>query len=189
MDKYDPNRIFGVTTLDVVRASTFLAEATCSYPKDVNVPVIGGHAGITIIPLLSHCKQCANIPAGDVKQLVARIQDAGTEVVKAKAGKGSATLSMAYAGARFVLSLVRAVKGEKNIIECAYVKSCVTEAAYFANPIKLGKNGVEENLGLPGMDAFERGLLRAGIVELQADIQGGEDLYKELKKQSFGGVK
>ena len=29
------------------------------------------------------------------------LQDAGTEVVKAKAGAGSATLSMAYAAARF----------------------------------------------------------------------------------------
>jgi hypothetical protein len=32
---------------------------------------------------------------------MARIQDAGTEVVNAKAGAGSATLSMAWAAARF----------------------------------------------------------------------------------------
>lgn len=32
------------------------------------------------------------------------LQDAGTEVVKAKAGAGSATLSMAYAAARSVPS-------------------------------------------------------------------------------------
>ena len=30
-----------------------------------------------------------------------RLQDAGTEVVNAKGGKGSATLSMAYAASRF----------------------------------------------------------------------------------------
>ena len=34
-------------------------------------------------------------------------QDAGTEVVKAKAGAGSATLSMAYAAARFTDSLIK----------------------------------------------------------------------------------
>jgi lactate/malate dehydrogenase, alpha/beta C-terminal domain len=42
-----------VTKLDVVRAKTFLAEAIGVAPEQVQVPVIGGHAGITILPLLS----------------------------------------------------------------------------------------------------------------------------------------
>ena len=37
----------------------------------------------------------------DIDALSKRTQDGGTEVVTAKAGKGSATLSMAYAGALF----------------------------------------------------------------------------------------
>ena len=36
-----------------------------------------------------------------IDALTKRTQDGGTEVVAAKAGKGSATLSMAYAGALF----------------------------------------------------------------------------------------
>jgi len=43
------------------------------------------------------------------------VQDAGTEVVKAKAGAGSATLSMAYAAARYVTihnNKYRTVAGE-----------------------------------------------------------------------------
>ena len=111
--------------------------------KDVDVPVIGGHAGTTILPLLSQarppsswfpcltCRQwehemriglshflgyifrpilamndlrrCAGrsqttpkVSFDDAKidALTKRIQDAGTEVVEAKAGAGSATLSM-----------------------------------------------------------------------------------------------
>ena len=50
---YDPNRIFGVTTLDVVRSNTFIAEAINSDVSVTNCPVIGGHAGATIMPLLS----------------------------------------------------------------------------------------------------------------------------------------
>jgi malate dehydrogenase len=65
-------------------------------------------------------------------------QEAGTEVVKAKAGTGSATLSMAYAGARFCFSLIRALNGEPNIVECTYVRSNITEAKYFATPVLLG---------------------------------------------------
>lgn len=50
---YNPNRLFGVTTLDVVRAEAFIAEILDVDPKDVSVPVVGGHAGATILPILS----------------------------------------------------------------------------------------------------------------------------------------
>lgn len=175
---YDPNRIFGVSTLDIVRACAFIGEAAGHNPLDVSIPVIGGHSGVTIIPLLSNCKPAVNFPESQVKQLSTRIQEAGTEVVKAKAGAGSATLSMAYAGARFALSLVRAIKGEKNIIECAYVKSNVTEATYFSTPLRLGPNGIEENLGLPKLNAYEQSLLKAAMSELKTNIKTGEDFVK-----------
>lgn len=58
--------------------------------------------------------------------------------MKAKAGAGSATLSMAFAGARFAFALCRALKGEPNVIECAYVRSNITEAKYFSTPLLLG---------------------------------------------------
>ena len=77
---YDPKRLFGVTTLDVVRANTFIAEAKGIDPKDVNVPVIGGHSGVTIIPLLSQVKPSVSFPEDKVAALTLRIQEAGTEV-------------------------------------------------------------------------------------------------------------
>ena len=49
---YDPKKIFGVTTLDIVRSNTFVAEAKDLDINDVDVPVIGGHAGITIFAAL-----------------------------------------------------------------------------------------------------------------------------------------
>lgn len=107
-------------------------------PQKVSVPVIGGHSGITIIPVISQAKPSVSFPDDKLKALTERIQEAGTEVVKAKAGTGSATLSMAYAGARFGFSLIRALNGEQNVIECAYVRSNVTEAKYFSTPVLLG---------------------------------------------------
>jgi hypothetical protein len=53
---YNPTKLFGVTTLDVVRAQTFVADALSVDPATVDVPVIGGHAGITILPLLSQVR-------------------------------------------------------------------------------------------------------------------------------------
>lgn len=55
---YDPRRLMGVTTLDIVRANTFVAEKKGLDLRTVDVPVIGGHAGITILPLLSQVVLC-----------------------------------------------------------------------------------------------------------------------------------
>jgi hypothetical protein len=55
--------------------------------------------------------------------LIKRIQFGGDEVVKAKDGAGSATLSMAWAAAKFTDSLLRAMQGEKGIIIPTFVQS------------------------------------------------------------------
>lgn len=46
--------------------------------------------------------------------------------VQAKAGTGSATLSMAYAAAKFAEQCLRGLSGETGIVECAYVASDVS---------------------------------------------------------------
>lgn len=50
---YDPKHLFGVTTLDVVRANAFVAANQKLDVHKMDVTVIGGHAGTTILPLLS----------------------------------------------------------------------------------------------------------------------------------------
>ena len=52
------SRIFGVTTLDSLRASTFIAEAAGVSP-DTIVPVVGGHSGPTIVCLFLFCLSCS----------------------------------------------------------------------------------------------------------------------------------
>lgn len=176
---YDPNRVLGVTTLDVVRACAFIGEINGVDPRTVSIPVIGGHSGVTIIPLLSQAKPAVKLTnQADIKKLTERIQEAGTEVVKAKAGGGSATLSMAYAGARLAGSVLRGLAGEANVVECAYIKSDLTEASYFANPVLFGKNGVAKNLGYGELNNFEQELLKAAIPELLKNIETGIKFVK-----------
>ncbi|XP_072013218.1 malate dehydrogenase, mitochondrial-like [Amphiura filiformis] len=173
---YDPNRIFGVTTLDVVRSNTFVADAIGADVGNTNVPVIGGHAGVTIMPLLSQATPSlpADFPQDKLEALTVRIQNAGTEVVNAKAGAGSATLSMAFAAAKFAQSLLDAINGKEGVVECAFVRSDVTKAQYFATPILLGRNGVERNLGMGKLNDFEQKLVEEGLPELLGSIEKGE---------------
>ncbi|XP_052798538.1 malate dehydrogenase, mitochondrial-like [Mya arenaria] len=176
---YDPKRLFGVTTLDTVRSSTFIAEAKGLSVKSVNLPVIGGHSGVTIVPLISQCTPQVSFPQDVRDKLTVRIQNAGTEVVEAKAGAGSATLSMAYAAAQFAESLIEAMSGAVGKVECAYVESTETEAKYFATPVMLGKNGVESNLGIGKLLDYEKKLLDAAMPELLANIKKGEDFVNK----------
>lgn len=171
---YDPKRVFGVTILDVVRANTFIAEAKKLDVRQVNCPVMGGHAGISIIPVISQCKPSVQFGVEELKQLTERIQEAGTEVVKAKAGAGSATLSMAYAGARFTTSLLEAMDGQTGRVECSYVKSdAVKGVEYFSTPLQLGKSGIEKILGTGELSAFEKEMIEKAVPELNKNIEKG----------------
>merc|ERR1712039_840078 len=49
----DPKKVIGVTTLDCVRAEKFVHEITAGRVDKISIPVIGGHAGATILPLFS----------------------------------------------------------------------------------------------------------------------------------------
>lgn len=212
-------RIFGVTTLDVVRASSLTARSALFKmepsgffrdPSKLQVPVVGGHAGRTIMPLLSQAT-----PKLDRKRLVEdrattltlidSIQQAGIEVLSAKKGKGSATLAMAYAACRFTISLLRAIQGEQNIVECAYVRHPTPVHAdldYFAVPLLLGPEGyvrptlASGNLtggirgpssatsagtsaGASGLLPFEEKMLEEGVKELRSSIAKGEDFARE----------
>ena len=70
---FDPKRLFGVTTLDVVRAETFVQAITGEQdPAKTVIPVVGGHSGVTIVPLFSLAKPTVNIPQGDLPALVKR---------------------------------------------------------------------------------------------------------------------
>lgn len=170
---YDASRLFGITTLDVIRSSTFVAEIYDKDPRDVSVPVIGGHSGITILPLLSQSGY--EFSDDDAAAMTKRIQNAGTEVVEAKAGGGSATLSMGQAAAKFGLSLVRALNGEKDVVECTYVEGSGDLARFFAQPVLLGKNGVEKILDYGNLSEFEQATLNDALETLRSDIKIGED--------------
>ncbi|MCH1924370.1 malate dehydrogenase [Shewanella sp. C32] len=174
---YDKNRLFGVTTLDVIRSETFVAELKGKNVADVKVNVIGGHSGVTILPLLSQIDG-VSFTEDEVAALTKRIQNAGTEVVEAKAGGGSATLSMGQAACRFGLSLVRALNGESNVVECAYVDGGSEHAALFAQPVLLGKNGIEKVLPYGELSAFEAQARDSMLDTLKADIQLGVDFVK-----------
>merc|ERR1711934_719780 len=116
---------------------------------------IGGHAGVTILPVFSQDKYASQVPASEIPALDKHVQSAGTDVVNAKNGKGSATLSMAYAGARLGKAVLAGLNGTPTT-ECAYVLSDVMPGCpYFTSKVTFGKTGVEKVHGIGKLNKYE----------------------------------
>merc|ERR1712129_282125 len=139
-----------------VRANKFVGEITGKNANFVTVPVIGGHAGTTILPVFSQDKASATIDQDKIPDLDKHVQNAGTDVVDAKGGKGSATLSMAYAGARFGKAVLAGLSGKKRV-ECAYCKSDITDLPYFTQKVVLGEGGIVKVLPIGKLSDYETG--------------------------------
>ncbi|CUM45408.1 uncharacterized protein AC631_02593 [Debaryomyces fabryi] len=117
---FNPKKLFGVTTLDSVRAETFLGELIKETPSSLKgqISVIGGHSGDTIVPLVHAtalvAKKVSGLSKSQYDEFIHRVQFGGDEVVKAKNGAGSATLSMAYAGYRFAEKVIGSLNGQSE---------------------------------------------------------------------------
>lgn len=195
---FDAHKVFGVTTLDVVRANTFISHLfeSESKPSDFNVRVIGGHSGETIVPVFSvgsSKKFYEKLSPEDRQKLVHRVQFGGDEVVQAKSGAGSATLSMAYAGYRLAEALLLALSGSLGEVECAYLnldssvkgaseaKKLVKDLDFFSLPVKLGKSGIEEVKYdiINELNTEEKKLLETAVGQLSTNIKKGVDFIQK----------
>ncbi|KAM9892586.1 hypothetical protein OXX79_009918 [Metschnikowia pulcherrima] len=178
---YNPKKLFGVTTLDVLRASRFVSEVAGTNPVDEHVTVVGGHSGITIVPLLSQTKH-KDLNAETRDALIHRIQFGGDEVVQAKNGAGSATLSMAQAGARFAGAVLNGLAGEHDIIEPSFVDSPLFKdegVDFFSSKVTLGVEGVKTIHSLGELSGHEEELVKKAKETLITNIKKGVDFVKQ----------
>ena len=162
--------------------STFISQNKSLDVNTVKVPVIGGHAGTTIVPLLSQVEPSVKFDDAERDALTHRIMFGGDEVVKAKAGGGSATLSMAYAGAEMANSVMRALDGEKGVTECTFVESTVTDAKFFSSPVTLGKEGVDTVHGYGTVNDYEKKLIADMLPDLKAQAEKGFEWARAIAK-------
>ncbi|KAK6458562.1 malate dehydrogenase [Scheffersomyces xylosifermentans] len=180
---FNPRKLFGVTTLDSVRAETFLGELINVNPSSLKgkISVIGGHSGDTIVPLVNVTPEIASkvakISVADYEKFIHRVQFGGDEVVKAKNGAGSATLSMAYAGYRFAEGVLSSLAGQSS-------SSAIPDSSYIYLPeIPGGKEFSAKYLR--GVDFFS-----VPVVLEKGEIKSFVNPFEKLKvsKQEEGFV-
>lgn len=200
---FNPRKLFGVTTLDSVRAETFLGELIGEAPESLKgkLSVIGGHSGDTIVPLIHFDNSIASkvkaISDVDYKEFVHRVQFGGDEVVKAKNGAGSATLSMAYAGYRFAEYVLNSFTNKSlktNVADSAYIylpgfeggsklATSLGNVDFFSVPVIL-KNGQIESFQSPEKlinTEKEKEMIQIAIDGLKSSIAQGTNFVEGSK--------
>lgn len=175
------------------------------------MPVVGGHAGTTILPLLSQATPKVSFSEADAAAMTERIQNAGTEVVEAKAGAGSATLVSSFVfmfGSIFLSQLVFFLLDEKlthpNRKKKNQKQSMAYAAARMAESVLRGLDGEDGVVecayvassvtSLPFFASKVR-LGRGGVAEVfpvgdvsAAEAKGVEELIPVLAKNIETGV-
>ncbi|GET92103.1 malate dehydrogenase, putative [Leishmania tarentolae] len=170
---YDPRKLFGIISLNKMRARKMLGDFTGQDPEMLEVPVIGGHCGQTIVPLFSHSG--VELKQEQVEYLTHRVRVGGDEVVKAKEGRGSSSLSMAFVAAEWADGILRAMDGEKTLLHCCFVESPLfaNKCRFFGSTVAVGKEGMEQVLPLPSLSEYEEELLDRCLPDLEKNIRKG----------------
>lgn len=173
----DPRKICGITGLDSVRANKFVHRETGASIEGLDIPVVGGHAGQvtsrSALPLFSQDPRAARIPEPRRSEIVSRIRDASAAVLEAKKGKGSATLSQAYAAWRFGHAVLLGLSGHAAEEYC-FLKSDACEGlSFFASKVTFGPGGVERVHPVGGLSSVEQEEFDAVRRSLAQDIRLG----------------
>lgn len=144
--KAAPSRVLGMAgVLDTARYRSFLAEALCCSPKDIQALLLGGH-GDTMVPLpryttVSGIPVTQLIAQDKLSAIIERTKNGGGELVKLMGT--SAWYAPGSAAAQMVEAILR---DQKRILPC-----CVkldgqygVKDIFLGVPVKLGRGGAEQ---------------------------------------------
>lgn len=86
--------------------------------------------------------------------------------------------------AQFVISLIRGIKGEPEVVECCYVPyNDFPHTGYFSTPTLLSINGAQRSLGIPKLTDYEYCLFLNAVDYLKKDIKLGTSFVCDDKNK------
>lgn len=171
---YNPFKICGVTHIDTARCRTFVGSVLKVSPHRLQVPVLGGHSEETIVPLFSNLSPCNyTIDTCKADTLTRLLRKAGSEVIKNKFGKESATLCMAWSLGEFVERMVEAFSGYESMVSC-FCANPHYGTRFFAGPTMVGPQGIIQVCGNLPMNEYETTLMSRSVSVLNEEVSAGE---------------
>lgn len=180
-NRFDPRKLFGVTSLDVIRTRRLVAKVLDKNPYDVNIPVVGGRGGVTACPLIAQTG--LRLTSEEIMHITMEVQQYGSPFSDGDHCESTSlttavappvALGSAYGAYEFAVSVLKAQRGDYGIVECALVESTVRpETPFFASRVELGAEGVERIFPMGKLTAFEEKLIDDAVVELAKDVEAG----------------
>ncbi|XP_055916801.1 malate dehydrogenase, mitochondrial-like [Eupeodes corollae] len=174
------HKILGITTMDLMQAGVVYAESMNIDPTEVFIPLTGGTTAETIAPIFS---QAAVSEEETPKELsVIDSEKLHNSFLVKKKQSNEAEFATGFAISQFIESCVRAINGESDVVETAFV--CAPEEAparYLISLVDLDQHGIETVYGPPKtINRFEKKLLYPALLNLQRDITQAEQHVQTL---------
>lgn len=108
-----------------------------------------------------------------------KIMDSENKILEEKSEEHTGGLDLLYSFAayRLITQLIKAIKGDDNVYECAYIKQ-IGEIGkflpYMSSIVKLSQDGVE-NSYMPKINEYECSLLKKAAEKLDKSIHLGKN--------------
>lgn len=173
---FNGKKLFGITTIDYIRAQCLFANENKLKPKECKVPVIGGRSNKTIIPLLSQSKPTIEMEEKLAQEFTTKLRSCDEVITNAKSG-WSPTLAVAYSVLCFVRALIDALDSRQTKVS-AFVENNDFGTSFFGGITTIDKNGVHDMQRFTKLSAFEIHLLENSIKQLRDDVERGKKMLQ-----------
>lgn len=178
---YSPHKIIGITAPDSMQAGVTYADFFKYDPSDVFIPLVGGTSEDSMVPIFSQATP--NISAGLLQ--TEESEKLHNSFMLNKQVMTLSELSAGFAVTRFIESIIRAILGESDIVDTAFVHNGAIDGSskYMTSLVDLNENGVRTVYGPPGsMTRYEVKLLHTAMSNLSRDISHAERYVAALHK-------
>ncbi|CAH1173588.1 unnamed protein product [Phaedon cochleariae] len=172
---YDSRKIIGITSVASMRANSHVAVNTGKNASDIVCPIVGGLSSDCVVAVLSQVRpKGLNVTGrGGLQKCIGNSED---DVLKLYADCGTVCLTPALAISRFVNTLLKALQGETNCVECAFVRQTGHIGQflpYMTSIVRLGRHGILSS-HMPKVNGEESHLLKKYSVIIKEHIRLGE---------------
>ncbi|XP_030745579.1 malate dehydrogenase, mitochondrial-like [Sitophilus oryzae] len=194
---HDYRKIIGISSVACMRSNSFIGLISGQDSSQVRCPVVGGASKGCVVACISQTKPEQVHPQHHkiIQDSIAISED---EVLKAYHNRGTSCLAAALAISRFVNCQLKALNGETNCVDCAFVKQTGHIGQflpYMTSIVRLGRHGLL-SAHMPKINGYEAHCLKRAALYIKDYIKLGETFVtgerkgiKEIKSEITKAVK
>ncbi|ERL85457.1 hypothetical protein D910_02876 [Dendroctonus ponderosae] len=189
---YDARKIIGISSIGCMRAKYYVSLISGRDPSNVRCAIVGGISKNCLVACVSQSRPDKIHPHYH-KIIQGAIHFAEDEALKMHGEHGSECLSSALAVSRFVNTQLKALRGETNCVDYAFVKQPAHIGLghilpYMTTIVRLGRHGVL-SAHMPKINGFEAHCLKRASMFIRENIRLGESFVTGEQKKGKSAVK